>query len=156
MSEKAMEYFRKIGLGDRIQVFEQSSATVELAAEAIGCTPGEIAKSITFYGNEGGAVLIVAAGDAKTDNGKFKAEFAFKPKMLTPQDVEEKVGYSVGGVCPYSLNEGVSVYLDESLRRFEKVYTACGTSNSVIGLSLSELMQYSGALKWVDVCKGWE
>lgn len=151
-----MEYFRKIGLGDRIQVFEQSSATVELAAEAIGCTPGEIAKSITFYGNEGGAILIVAAGDAKTDNGKFKAEFAFKPKMLTPQDVEEKVGYSVGGVCPYSLNEGVSVYLDESLRRFEKVYTACGTSNSVIGLSLSELMQYSGALKWVDVCKCWE
>ena len=84
MSEKAMEYFKKIGLGDRIQVFEQSSATVELAAEAIGCTPGEIAKSITFYGNEGGAILIVAAGDAKTDNGKFKAEFAFKPKMLTP------------------------------------------------------------------------
>ena len=151
-----MEYFKKIGLGDRIQIFDQSSATVELAAEAIGCTPGEIAKSITFYGNEGGAVLIVAAGDAKTDNGKFKAEFSFKPKMLTPQDVLEKVGYSVGGVCPYALNEGVSVYLDESLKRFEKVYTACGTSNSVIGLSLSELMQYSGALKWVDVFKGWE
>jgi len=131
-----------------------SSATVELAAQALGCEPCRIAKSLSFM-IDGGAVLIVAAGDARVDNKKYKAHFAQKAKMLTPQEAVDLVGHAVGGVCPFALNEGVKVYLDESLKRFETVFPACGSANSAIELTLAELETHSSSLGWVDVCKDW-
>ena len=129
-----------------------SSATVELASQALGCAPERIAKTLSFMVG-GGAILIVAAGDAKIDNSKYKAEFGTKAKMLTPDEASELVGHAVGGVCPFAVNDGVKVYLDESLKRFETVYPACGSSNSAIELTIPELSEYSGYIKWVDVCK---
>lgn len=151
--EKAKAYLesRDFDLG-RIIEFDTSSATVELAAQALGCEAARIAKSITF-GVHGGAVLIVAAGDTKIDNAKFKAFFGVKAKMLTPDEVADMVGHTVGGVCPFGVNDGVKVYLDESLKRFEAVYPACGSSNSCVKLFLSELEELSGSLGWIDVCK---
>ena len=125
-----------------------------LAAEALHCAPQRIAKTLSFL-VDGRAILIVAAGDAKIDNPKYKARFATKAKMLAPDEVEALVGHSVGGVCPFAVNEGVTVYLDASLRRFETVFPACGSSNSAIELTLSELEQYGNCAEWVDVCKGW-
>ena len=152
--EKVRSYLTRYGLDSRILEFETSSATVELAAAAAGCEPARIAKSLSFL-VDGKAILVVAAGDAKVDNGKYKAQFGTKAKMLSPDQVVEMVGHAVGGVCPFGINEGVAVYLDSSLRRFETVFPACGSSNSAIELTIAELEKYSGFTSWVDVCKGW-
>lgn len=153
--EKVREYFAGFGIADRILEFDTSSATVELAAQALGCEPCRIAKTLSFM-LEDGAILIVAAGDAKIDNAKYKAEFGKKAKMLTPDEAVQLVGHAVGGVCPFAVNPGVTVYLDESLKRFDTVFPACGSSNSAIELSIPELEKYSVLSGWVDVCKGWE
>lgn len=153
--EKVKEYFRELGIEDRIREFEVSSATVELAAEALNCEPCRIAKSLSFMVN-GRPILIVAAGDAKVDNPKYKAQFETKAKMLGYDEVESCIGHGVGGVCPFAINEGVSVYLDESLKRFDTVFPACGSSNSAIELTLDELEKYAMPTQWVDVCKGWQ
>ncbi len=149
--ERVRAFMRERNMEDRILEFDVSSATVALAAEAVGCAPERIAKTLSFLVN-GGAVLVVAAGDARVDNPKFKAQFHTKAKMLTPEEVVNLVGHAVGGVCPFAVNEGVKVYLDESLRRFETVFPACGSSNSAIELTLPELEQLSGG-EWIDVCK---
>lgn len=151
--EKAREYLIKKGYDPaRIIEFDTSSATVELAAEALGCDPEHIAKSITFSVN-GEPVMILAAGDTKIDNPKYKAYFGTKAKMLTAAEVDELIGHSVGGVCPFGVNEGVKVYLDESLKRFETVYPACGSSNSCLKLTIAELEELSDYCEWIDVCK---
>lgn len=152
--EKVREYFRSFGIADRIQEFTVSSATVELAAQALGCEPCRIAKTLSFMVG-GHAILIVTAGDARIDNPKYKAKFGAKAKMLTPEEAEELIGHAVGGVCPFGIREGVAVYLDNSLKRFETVFPACGSSNSAIELSIEELEKYSGYVAWIDVCKGW-
>mgnify|MGYP005760300331 FL=1 len=152
--EKVKDYFRQYGMEGRVLEFPVSSATVELAAQALGCEPGRIAKTLSFLVGAR-AVLIVAAGDAKVDNHKYKAQFGVKAKMLSADEVTELVGHAVGGVCPFAVNEGVTVYLDESLKRFDTVYPACGSSNSAIELTIPELEQYSGFAGWIDVCKGW-
>lgn len=149
--ERVRAFMRERNMEDRILEFDVSSATVALAAEAVGCAPERIAKTLSFL-VDGGAVLVVAAGDARVDNPKFKAQFHTKAKMLTPEEVVNLVGHAVGGVCPFAVNEGVKVYLDESLRRFQTVFPACGSSNSAIELTLSELEQLSGG-EWIDVCK---
>lgn len=151
--EKVRDYLKKFGAEGRILEFAQSSATVELAAKAAGTQPERIAKSLTFLVNDG-AVMIVAAGGAKVDSQKYKAEFATKAKMLSPEQVDNMIGHSIGGVCPFGINEGVKVYLDASLKRFETVFPACGSSNSAIELKLDELEKFAqGFEKWVDVCK---
>lgn len=152
--ERVRAYFAQHDMAERVLEFEVSSATVELAAAALGCEGCRIAKSLSFLVGEE-AILIVAAGDAKVDNGRYKARFGTKAKMLTPEQAVEMLGHAVGGVCPFALNEGVTVYLDESLKRFETVFPACGSSNSAIELTIPELEQYSGYVAWVDVCKGW-
>ena len=135
--------------------FPVSSATVELAAAALGCEGCRIAKTLSFL-VDGAPVLIVAAGDARIDNGKYKAFFHTKARMLSPQEAADLVGHAVGGVCPFGVNEGVTTYLDVSLRRFETVFPACGSSNSAIELTLPELERLSQAKSWIDVCKGWQ
>lgn len=150
--EKARAHLAKHGLEDRIQEFTVSSATVALAAEALGCEPARIAKSLSFEKGEG-AILVIAAGDARIDNAKFKQRFGMKAKMLGADKVEPLIGHGVGGVCPFGVNEGVDVYLDESMKRFETVYPAAGTPSSAVHLSLSELERASEALGWVDVTK---
>ena len=150
--EKGRAYFRALGIEDRVQEFEVSSATVELAAQALGVEGARIAKTLSFKLDEG-CVLILAAGDARIDNRKYKDFFHTKAKMLTPDEVLEMVGHPVGGVCPFGINEGVPVYLDESLKRFETVFPAVGSANSAIELNLDELYHYSKALQWIDVCK---
>ena len=151
--ENVRAFMRQHNMEDRILEFETSSATVELAAQAAGCEPARIAKTLSFM-VDGGALLVVAAGDAKVDNPRFKAQFHTKAKMLSPDEVVELVGHAVGGVCPFAIRDGVKVCLDESLRRFETVYPACGSSNSAIELTLEELERLSGGT-WVDVCKAW-
>ena len=153
--EAVKEYFKQYNMEGRILEFDVSSATVELAAQALGCEPKRIAKSLTFM-VDGGAVMVVAAGDARVDNAKFKAQFSTKAKMLSPDEVIELIGHAIGGVCPFALKEGVKVYLDESLKRFETVFPACGSSNSAIELNLEELEKYSSSLGFIDVCKNWE
>ena len=153
--EKVKEYFRKYGMENRVQEFEVSSATVELAAEALHCEPCRIAKTLSFM-VDGHPVLIVAAGDAKIDNPKYKAQFGTKAKMLTPDEAQIMIGHAVGGVCPFAINGGVVVYLDISLKRFQTVFPACGSSNSAIELTIEELEKYSSYAAWIDVCKGWE
>lgn len=150
--EKAKEYLKQFGLDSHVMVFDTSSATVELAAEAVGCEPARIAKTLSFKVGEE-YILIVAAGDARIDNGKYKARFHAKAKMLAFDEVEEKIGHAVGGVCPFGVKEGVKVYLDTSLKRFESVYPACGSSNSAVELTLEELEKASGYEAWIDVCK---
>ena len=150
--EKGRAYFRALGIEDRVLEFDVSSATVELAAKAVGVEGARIAKTLSFKTPEG-CMLILAAGDARIDNHKFKERFHMKAKMLTADEVLEMVGHPVGGVCPFGCNEGVPVYLDESLRRFETVFPAVGSANSAIELNLDELYTYSKALAWVDVCK---
>lgn len=152
--DRVKEYFRKYNMADRIQEFDVSSATVELAAMALNCEGCRIAKSLTFKVSEK-PIMIVAAGDAKVDNAKYKARFSTKAKMLTAEEAAEMIGHAVGGVCPFAVNDGVTVYLDESLKRFETVFPACGSSNSAIELTIEELEKYSGFTAWVDVCKGW-
>ncbi len=153
--ERVKAYFRQFGEEGRILEFAESSATVELAAHAAGCEPARIAKSLTFKVEEA-PVMVVAAGDAKVDNAKFKAFFHAKAKMLTPEEVHSMIGHDVGGVCPFGINEGVPVYLDISLKRFETVFPAAGSSNSAIELTLSELEKYSRSRTWIDVCKAWQ
>lgn len=152
--EKVKAYFREYGMEERIRELDMSSATVALAAEALHCGPERIAKTLSFL-VDGSAILVVAAGDAKVDNGKYKARFAAKARMLSPEEAEKLVGHAVGGVCPFAVNPGVAVYLDVSLKRFETVFPACGSSNSAIELTIPELEEYSGYAGWVDVCKGY-
>lgn len=152
--DKVRENLKKWDKDKDILELDTSSATVELAAQALGIEPARIAKTISFKAGES-ALLIVAAGDAKTDNSKFKAEFGFKPKMLTPDETLFYTGHAVGGVCPFGLKNNIPVFLDISLKRFETVFPACGSSNSAIKLTCGELDEYSLNNKWVDVCKGW-
>lgn len=152
--ERVKEYFGKYGMEERIQEFEVSSATVELAAAALHCEPQRIAKTLSFM-VEGHGILVVAAGDARIDNPKYKVQFGVKAKMLSPEEVEALIGHAVGGVCPFAVNEGVEVYLDVSLKRFDTVFPACGSGNSAIELTIQELEEYSGYSGWVDVCKGY-
>ena len=149
--EKAKAWLDARGFGDRVREFEVSSATVELAAAALGCEGARIAKTLSFKLSDG-VVLIVAAGDAKVDNHKFKEKFHQKAKMLTAEEAVELVGHAVGGVCPFGVNDGVRVYLDESLRRFDIVYPACGSTNSAVKLTPEELCAASGG-EWADLCK---
>lgn len=153
--EKVKEYFKNFGIENRILEFDVSSATVELAAQALGCEGCRIAKTISFM-VDGGAVLIVCAGDAKIDNAKYKAYFGTKAKMLSYEEASELIGHAVGGICPFATNEGVKIYLDESLKRFETVFPACGSSNSAIELTIPELEKYSSYIDWIDVCKSWQ
>lgn len=150
--EEVQEYFRTFGMEDRIIVTKESSATVELAAQAVGVEPARIAKSLTFKVQEK-PVMVVAAGDARVDNKKYKSFFGAKAKMLTAEEVLEFIGHAVGGVCPFAIPEDVDVYLDASMKRFETVFPACGSSNSAIELTLDELEKYSGSKAWIDVCK---
>ena len=152
--ETVKAYFTQFDMDGKIIEFDVSSATVELAAQALQCEPKRIAKTLSFA-DGAGCVLIVAAGDAKVDNAKYKARFGGKAKMLSADEVLEKVGHAVGGVCPFGINEGVPVYLDVSLKRFETVFPACGSGNSAIELSIPQLERYAKFRDWVDVCKGW-
>ncbi len=152
--EKVRAYFAAQGIENRIQEFPVSSATVELAAQALGVEGKRIAKTLSFLVGDQ-CVLIVAAGDAKVDNSKYKAQFHTKAKMLPHDLVPEYVGHAVGGVCPFAVKEGVAVYLDESLRRFETVFPAAGSANSAIELTIPELERYAQTAQWIDVCKGW-
>lgn len=145
-------FFHQYDMENRIQEFNVSSATVELAAQALNCEPAHIAKTMSFL-VDNHAILVVLAGDVKVDNSKFKFQFHTKAKMLTPDQLDELVGHSIGGVCPFAIKDGVSVYLDESLKRFEKVYPACGSSNSAIGLTIEELEKYSGYTQWINISK---
>lgn len=150
--ERVRAYFQQFGIEDRILEFPVSSATVELAAAAVGCEPGRIAKTLSFMVGEQ-PILIVAAGDARVDNAKYKAQFHKKAKMLTPDEAAAIIGHAVGGVCPFGINDGVAVYLDESLRQYETVFPACGSSNSAIELTIEELEKYSRYTEWIDVAK---
>ena len=150
--EKVRDYLASFGAEDKIREFPVSSATVELAAAALGVEGARIAKTMSFL-VDNAAVLVVTAGDKKIDNAKFKAQFGTKAKMLTPEQAETMVGHAVGGVCPFALNPGCRVYLDESLRRFEVVYPAAGSSNSAVELTIPELERYSGCSEWIDVCR---
>lgn len=150
--EKVREYFKTKGIDERIQEFEVSSATVSLAAKALECEESRIAKTLSFHIGEK-VVLIVTAGDAKIDNPKYKARFGTKAKMLSFDEAEPLTGHAVGGVCPFAVNEGVDIYLDISLKRFNTVFPACDSSNSAIELSLRELEEYSDFIEWIDVCK---
>lgn len=153
--DKVREYFAQFGMEEGILEFDASSATVELAAVAVGCEPKQIAKSLTFMTGDG-PIMVVTAGDARVDNAKYKARFKVKAKMLSPDEAETLVGHAVGGVCPFAVNEGVKVYLDESLKRFETVFPAAGSSNSAIELTIPQLEKYSSFVSWVNVCKGWD
>jgi prolyl-tRNA editing enzyme YbaK/EbsC (Cys-tRNA(Pro) deacylase) len=150
--ERVKAYFGKYGMEDRVLEFDVSSATVELAAKALCCKPERIAKTLSFM-VDGGAVLVVTAGDMKIDNRKYKDRFGVKAKMLSAQEAVAMTGHAVGGVCPFAVNEGVAVYLDVSLKRFDTVFPACGSSNSAIELTIPELETYSGNGGWVDVCR---
>lgn len=150
--EKGRSYFRQFGMEDRVREFDVSSATVELAALALGVEGARIAKTLSFKKDDS-CILILAAGDARIDNHKFKDKFHMKAKMLAPDEVLSIVGHPVGGVCPFGINDGIDVYLDESLKRFETVFPAVGSANSAIELNLDELYKYSNAIEWIDVCK---
>ena len=153
--EKVRTYLNQYGIADRIREFDVSSATVKLAAKALGCEPCRIAKSLSFL-LEDAPILIVAAGDAKVDNPKYKAQFHTKAKMLSPEETLDFIGHAVGGVCPFGINEGVKVYLDKSLKRFETVFPACGSANSAIEMTPDELEKFTNNEGWIDVCKGWQ
>ncbi|SFQ45263.1 Cys-tRNA(Pro) deacylase, prolyl-tRNA editing enzyme YbaK/EbsC [Lachnospiraceae bacterium XBB1006] len=150
--ECAKEYVTKAGFEERVLTFEESSATVELAAAAVGTEPGRIAKSLTFKVGEE-PIMILCAGDKKIDNSKYKHTFHAKAKMLTPEEVLRYTGHAIGGVCPFGMREAVRVYLDESLKAYDEVYPACGSGNSAVRLSIAELSGLTGEPEWVDVCK---
>ena len=152
--DKVKEYFKPLHMEDHILEFDVSSATVELAAEALHCEGKKIAKTMSFLVGEQ-PILIVTAGDTKIDNAKYKAAFSERALMLKPEEVEPIVGHPVGGVCPFAVNVGVEIYLDESLKRFESVYPACGNSNNAIELTITELEKYTSFKQWIDVCKNW-
>ncbi len=153
--EKVRAYFGALGMEHKIQEFDVSSATVELAAQALGVDGSRIAKTLSFLLGDA-CILVVAAGDARVDNKKYKERFGAKAKMLAHDDVPDYIGHAVGGVCPFAVKDGVKVYLDESLKRFQTVFPACGSSNSAIELTIAELETYSNFDSWVDVCKDWE
>ena len=153
--DRVKQYLKGFGLEDRVLELPESSATVELAAHALHTQPERIAKTLSFHAGDR-VVLIVAAGDAKIDNSKYKANFKTKAKMLEPDEAEPLTGHAVGGVCPFAVNDGVGVYLDKSLKRFPSVFPACGSANSAIELTIPELEQCSGFVWWIDVCKGWQ
>lgn len=150
--ERGRAYFRQFGMEDRVREFDVSSATVELAALALGVEGARIAKTLSFKKDDS-CILILAAGDARIDNHKFKDKFHMKAKMLAPDEVLSLVGHPVGGVCPFGINDAIDVYLDESLKRFDTVFPAVGSGNSAIELDLEELYKYSNAIEWIDVCK---
>lgn len=150
--EKVKEYFSQFDMADRVTEFDVSSATVELAAKALGTEPARIAKSMSFLVADE-AIIIVTAGDTRIDNKKYKAFFGTKAKMLSPEQLVDMVGHAIGGVCPFAINKGVTVYLDDSLKRFETVFPAAGSSNSCIELTIPELEKYSGSKAWIDVCR---
>ena len=152
--EKVKEYFKKYNMEDKIIELDVSSATVELAANALGCEPKRIAKSLGFLVNEN-PILVIAAGDARIDNSRFKEYFKVKSSMIPFEKVNELIGHDVGGVCPFGINENVKVYLDNSLKRFNTIFPACGSSNSAIELTIEELEKYSNYIEWIDVCKDW-
>lgn len=152
--DRVRAYLEPFGLAARVQEFEVSSATVELAAAALGCPPCRIAKTLSFIVQDA-PVLIVTAGDARIDNPRYKAQFGVKAKMIPAAETVSRVGHAVGGVCPFDVNDGVRTYLDVSLRRFETVFPACGSANSAIELSIPELERCARPVGWVDVCKGW-
>jgi len=151
---KVKEYFKSFGIESKVTELEQSSATVELAAAAIGCEPERIAKTLSFL-VDGKGILVVVAGDAKIDNRKYRDEFHEKAKMIPVEDVETIIGHAPGGVCPFGINEEVEVYLDISMKRFSTVYPAAGSANSAVELNIMELEKYSNSRRWIDVCKGW-
>jgi len=154
---KVRDYLQQFGRGDDVVEFDTSSATVELAAEAVGTEPARIAKTMAFFdGTADQALLVVAAGDARMHNGSFKRAFGFKARMLPAERLEELTGHPVGGVCPFANPAGTRVYLDESLRRFSTVWPAAGTANSAIEVTPEQLEEYSGALGWVEVTRGWQ
>ena len=153
--EKVKQYFTTLGIENRIREFSMSSATVDLAAQALNCEPCRIAKTISFMLDDN-AVLVVAAGDAKVDNAKYKAYFGKKAKMLTPDEALDLIGHAVGGICPFAVNDTAKIYLDVSLKRFETVFPACGSSNSAIELTIPELEKYSNYIAWIDVCKNYQ
>lgn len=152
--ETVRNYFSQYGMEDRILEFDQSSATVELAAAAVGCEPERIAKSISLL-LEDKPIIVVVSGEAKIDNKKYKERFHAKAKMIPFDQVEQYIGHAPGGVCPFGVKSGVTVYLDESLKRFETVYPAAGSGNSAIELNMAEMEKYAASSGWVDVCKGW-
>lgn len=151
--EKVREYFKGFGIDGKIREFDVSSATVELAAKALGVKGQRIAKTMSFRLKDGSSILVVCAGDVKIDNAKFKHTFGTKAKMLTPEEVINDIGHAVGGVCPFAVPENIKTYIDCSLDRFETVFPACGSSNSAIELTPKELFKYSAAVEKVDVCK---
>ena len=153
--DKVKEYFKHLHREDHILEFDVSSATVELAAEALHCEEKRIAKTMSFLVGEQ-PILIVTAGDTKIDNAKYRHFFGAKAKMIPGEEVEAIIGHAIGGVCPFAINENVKVYLDESLKRFQTVFPAAGSSNSAIELTIPELEKYSNFLQWVDVCKDWQ
>lgn len=152
--ESVKEYLKEYNLAERVCEFEVSSATVELAAKALNCEGERIAKTLSFLSDDG-CILIVCAGDAKIDNPKFKAQFNMKAKMLSPEQVIELCGHAVGGVCPFAVKDTAKVYTDISLKRFDIIYPAAGSSNSAVKLTCDELFNASKSLGWIDVCKGW-
>lgn len=152
--EVVRDYFKAYRMEHKIQEFDTSSATVELAAEALQVAPERIAKTLSFKADEG-CFLIVAAGDAKIDNKKFKEKFKMKAKMLSPEEVISMVGHAVGGVCPFGIDKNIPVFLDISMKRFDTIFPACGSSNSAIELTCDELYKYANGVEWVDVCKNW-
>ena len=154
---KVREYLNQFAADERIIEFATSSATVELAAQAAGCEPARIAKTLSFKLHDESVILIVTAGDAKVDNAKYKHFFGCKAKMLSADEVEPLIGHAIGGVCPFGINAGVKVYLDESLKRFQTFFPACGSHNSAIELTPEELEKFSASCQgWVDLCKGWQ
>jgi len=154
--DNVRSHLKKWNRDKDIMEFDASSATVELAANVIGVIPARIAKTLSFRGEDDKAILVVAAGDAKIDNKKFRQAFNVKARMLSPEEVLTETGHAVGGVCPFGLVNTLDVYLDISMKRFETVFPACGSTNSAIEVTCDEIMEYSFAKGWVDVCKGWE
>jgi prolyl-tRNA editing enzyme YbaK/EbsC (Cys-tRNA(Pro) deacylase) len=153
--DKVKEFFRQFGLEDKTIELETSSATVELAAKALGCEGKRIAKTLSFKLGDR-SILIVMAGDAKIDNAKYRAEFRTKARMLSADEVLANVGHEIGGVCPFGISWDIDVYLDKSLKRFESVFPACGSSTSAIELDIDSMEKYTRSKKWIDVCKGWD
>jgi prolyl-tRNA editing enzyme YbaK/EbsC (Cys-tRNA(Pro) deacylase) len=154
--ESVKNHFKQWNRHGEIMEFETSSATVGEAASTIGVIPARIAKTLSFRGNEESAILIVTSGEAKIDNKKFRETFGMKARMLSPEEVLDQTGHGIGGVCPFGLKNNLEVYLDVSLKRFETVFPACGSTNSAIELTIDELEKFSFSKEWVDVCKGWE
>ncbi|KSU84390.1 Cys-tRNA(Pro) deacylase, prolyl-tRNA editing enzyme YbaK/EbsC [Fictibacillus enclensis] len=154
--DSVRRHFKQFNREQDVMEFDASSATVQEAADTIGVIPARIAKTLSFRGEGDQAILVVAAGDAKIDNKKFRQHFGFKARMLSPEEVLDQTGHAIGGVCPFGLKNDLDVYLDESMKRFKTLFPACGSSNSAIELTCEELVTYASAKEWVDICKGWE